>query len=96
MMLEPHRDLAGGLGVMCSTSLRVELGSTFKHLDVDGRLIFTRDPAGNSTVVCLVMQNGIWSTGSDDVGLIQSTNAPCFVINNIAPRFPAEGQDHAH
>ena len=30
----------------------------------------------NSIVVYLVMQNRVWSTGSDDVGLIQSTKAP--------------------
>ena len=34
-----------------------------------------REP-GNLPVVYLVTQDGIWGTGSDDVGFIQSTKAP--------------------
>ena len=37
-----------------------------------------REP-GNLPVAYLVTQDGIWGSGSDDVGLIQSTKAPkCF------------------
>ena len=36
----------------------------------------TKGLPGNSFVVYLVIQMGIWSTGSDDVGLTQSTKAP--------------------
>ena len=39
------------------------------------RLALGRLP-GNLPVVYLVTQDGIWGTGSDDVGLIQSTKAP--------------------
>ena len=37
-----------------------------------------REP-GSLPVVYLVTKNGIWGTGSDDVGLIQSTTAPFLV-----------------
>ena len=61
-------------------------GSSTPGRDCEGR-----EP-GNLPVVYLVTQDGIWGTGSDDVGLIQSTKAP--KGPHVAPQRPL-GRDRA-
>jgi len=45
-------------------------------LDRAANILRNHAERGNLPVVYLVTQDGIWGTGSDDVGLIQSTKAP--------------------